>query len=495
VEKFSGVVLLFDNDGAGVQASAKAKSILDKRGIKSVEARCIGSKDANEMLVNGNQIVLSQIIRDAFDRLDSASGSRGDGLEKYYIASSDRFVLFTENGHRIEYNSKAFRTYVSNVLMCDAEPSDVTRYIAELMDFSKDNYCVRLVDVPYKSKHRRFFDGSSFVLNENTHRTIDENAGDPAKLLQFFYEMFGDEQLKYFLSWLSYFYIGCKEYNLQPSSALYLTGDQGAGKSLFHDAILPAIIGEGVDGVSLFTTSFSGLMFKYPFVKFPDSFAELSDRERNKFTDMVKNMVANGDRVVNNKYGSMNRIEWAGRIIVSMNLGNRSSDALPNFEEKDKDKFMLLRVTKGDMVSRLTRKEWEQIIRDEAPKLAWYLGSYQIPDELRDQRFGVKTYHHKDLEEIINDADPMKPLVDLIQEYINSGARLCALEMSASEIFTELVNFESPKNPRLRAINENQKVSNFGKKLSDLADKKSWITKVKKSKGTYYRIEREHTDR
>jgi hypothetical protein len=296
--------------------------------------------------------------------------------------------------------------------------------------------------------------------------------------------MFGNEQLKYIKAWLSNFIKECNEYNPKQGPALYLAGDSGSGKTFFQDIILGAIVGEPGPGTALFKTGYNADALERPYISVSDMPAE--DTQRGQLTAMVKQLVASTEHLSNRKYGGQNKVKWAGRMIISLNLDEYSEAMLPAVQPSDWEKFMLIKVTKGETIVKYNPDEWKLIVEKEAPELCWQLINHKVPEEIKDIRFGVKAYHNPELLEIIRNADPLTKYSIVLQELL-AARNQTALRMTADNLFSACLELEATKHIQLRHISQNLKVLSFKRKLEELIKKYSWIRKV----GNEYEITKE----
>lgn len=473
IKGFKNVVIAFDNDAAGLSATEKAFSILKSAGIPHTSlAYPENIKDANDALMNGFDIELADSISEAVDSIKVSDDNDKDQI--YYVSKSARFHLKNSKGESCTLDRYTIRGHLTRLYNC-TDTKTLNKAIEDLTSIESESFCEDLTLQPYKPYGRVSIAGRP-LLNCSPYKTITPVKGEPTKLLRLFKEMLGDEQLPYFIGWLSHFFKGCNAYNLKQSSALYLAGDQGAGKGLFHDVILKSLVGQGADGGMLFSSGFTGKIYEHPYVVFPDTFGELNERERTKFTSLIKNIVANGERIVNHKYGAQENIEWKGRVIVSLNLDEKSAEALPDVHKQDADKFMLLKVTRGELASTLTPEEWDSVVKEEAPYLAYYLLQHKIPDDLTEPRFGVKTFHNKDIIGEIRAQNRNVALAELLQEYMHDND-FEELAISSKELLIRLNEVESHVPECARVLNDKIKSVTFGRKLTELALIYDWVEK------------------
>jgi hypothetical protein len=90
------------------------------------------------------------------------------------------------------------------------------------------------------------------------------------------------------------------------------------------------------------------------------------------------------------------RPQW--RICMSLNDETENLMVLPPMDQTIEDKIMLFRVQLPKLLDDPSRwsndraKDWEKIQRG-LPGLVAFLHTWEIPQELRSGRFGVRAYH------------------------------------------------------------------------------------------------------
>lgn len=471
---YSKVVLFFDNDEAGIEASRKVRKYLERKKINVCEWRHTdGFKDANEILLANR----TDLIKEQFKKLTGQSD-----MEIFYNGASEKFFVRRTDGSLTITKRAGIRALLgmSNETLTKQDiDAKVSHLVNPLGKHAIDGDAV----FPYFKSQIYSLDGKK-ILNTFSGKILEPKQGPATILNQLLLEMFGNEQLKYIQAWLSNFIKECNEYNPKQGPALYIAGDSGSGKTFFQDIILGSIVGEPGPGTALFKTGYNADALERPYISVSDMPAE--DTQRGQLTAMVKQLVASTEHLSNRKYGGQNKVKWAGRLIISLNLDEYSEAMLPAVQPSDWEKFMLIKVTKGETIVKYNPDEWKLIVEKEAPELCYQLLNHKVPEEIKDIRFGVKAYHNPELLEIIKNADPLTKYSIVLQELLASRSQT-ALRMTADNLFSACLELEATKHIQLRHISQNLKVLSFKRKLEELIKKYSWIRKV----GNEYEITKE----
>jgi len=474
LSKYSKVVLFFDNDEIGIEASRKVRKYLERKKINVCEWRHTdGFKDANEILLANR----TDLIKEQFRKLTAHMRQ-----EIFYNGTKFLFYVKRKDGSFTPARRDSISVLLHS-LYPDASKDDVKSMINKIIHPESDKFVDACRRFPYFKSGVYDF-GDQRILNTFSGKILEPKQG-PAKILnQLLLEMFGNEQLKYIKAWLSNFVKECNEYNPKQGPALYLAGDSGSGKTLLQDIILGAIVGNPGPGTAMFRSDFNSTALDGPYISISDM--PTTDIQRGQLTATVKELVASTEHLSKEKYGGQHKVKWAGRIIISLNLDEYSEAMLPAVEPSDWEKFMLLKVNKGETIVKYNPDEWKLIIEKEAPELCWQFLNHKVPEEIQDIRFGVKAYHNPELLEIIRNLSPLTRYAIVLQELL-AARNQTSLRMTAEATFCACLELEATKHVQLRHISQNLKVLNFERKLNELVKKYNWIRKV----GNEYEITKE----
>ena len=244
------------------------------------------------------------------------------------------------------------------------------------------------------------------------HRPSD---GRPFEFLQ-------DPQLVHLLSWTAHFYRNGARMPEHPSvgTVLILAGPTGIGKSLFASGLLGGLMGgwDYADKMYLEGSRFNSETVKKPVHVIDDKLGSRSHRDRLKFTEALKVLAANGRVRCEAKFGSaVEGLPWPGRVVILSNVDSQSMSVLPDLDMSTRDKFTMLRLgnAKYPFGSRDEIAPW---LSGELPAFARFLLGWEIPPEIRDERFGVKAVQHSDMAQASAENGLTQILVDVLDACI-----------------------------------------------------------------------------
>ena len=486
LKMFGKILLAFDDDESGRDAQEQVMKLLEGEDITTrFLPYANGCKDLNDVLATGGDFEQDVLFREiSWPKQAEPEPPKVEKTEYYYVESSDKFYAFKAGQPPRSLPSRHMMEHLTRVDHMEKQHS--ADFIAEARSFYGDRYCSSTIEMPYTKPGVTLLDGHN-VLNTSALTVTQAKSGNPTRILQFLSELLGEQQKMYLLSWLSHFYKGCKNFRLTKGQAIWLGGDQGSGKTLFITKILPAIVGPGGDATPAVTSNFTGDAFKYGFCHIDDKLAGLTQKERSTAFSVIKGLVASSTVTSNKKYGSMTEVNWNGRVIVATNLGIESASALPSAESGDKDKYSLLKCNKGSMVSSLSWDEWHDLVEEEKHFFADYLMRWEIPEELKDLRFGTKAHHHSELVELVKEQAVEWPYAECIQDWM-AASNQDTVEIRSSALLETLREFEKMKRPGAPRVNEQIGIRTFGKHLRSLEEDNMWITMRKVGATPVYTI-------
>lgn len=231
--------------------------------------------------------------------------------------------------------------------------------------------------------------------------------------------LLGEEQLPYFLSWLSRAYKGAVERTPQRGQAVYIAGPSGTGKSLLSAQVIAPLLGGREEATDYLTggTRFNKELFSSG-MWFIDDATPLSDaKAHRKYSAMMKKMVANSTFMVEGKFLEAVKVPWLGRLVVTCNDDPESLRILPQIDINNRDKLMFFHTS----AQPLEERHPEACIKPELGAFAAFLYHYEIPEQCKGgSRFGVEGYLHPDLYAEADDSGPGGIFRELMDNFLNA---------------------------------------------------------------------------
>ena len=132
-------------------------------------------------------------------------------------------------------------------------------------------------------------------------------------------------------------------------------------------------------------------------------------------------MVANARLRYEAKFGSaVEAIRWPGRIVILANDDAQSLSVLPDLDMSTRDKFMMLKAG-GVKFHWGTDAENQLWLSRELPYFARFLLGWEIPADIRDERFGVRAMQHSDMARVSAENGLTHTLLEVLEACIESS--------------------------------------------------------------------------
>lgn len=208
----------------------------------------------------------------------------------------------------------------------------------------------------------------------------------------------------------------------RPGQALVLAGPAGCGKSLLQNVLTHVWGGRSAKPYQYMTggTGFNRDLFTGEHLMVEDEVPSSDYRSRRNFGSKIKDVTVNATQRLHQKFRDAIILEPFWRLTVSVNDEPENLMVLPPIDESMADKIILLKVRKGPMpmptnTDPQRQKFWSTLMA-ELPAFLHWLSEWQVPEELRDERYGVVAFHHPELLRAIDDLAPETRMLGLIDD-------------------------------------------------------------------------------
>ena len=270
------------------------------------------------------------------------------------------------------------------------------------------------------------------ILVTQSPKLIEPKAGDWETLRQLFENLLKNEtvdQTPYVYGWLKCAYQSLRSGKHTPGQCLAVAGPPDSGKSLIQN-VTTAILGSRVAKPYQFMTgktSFNAELFGAEHLMIEDEAASTDIRTRTTLGSFIKMITVNRTQSCHGKNKQALTLTPWWRLSISVNEEPEHLMVLPPLDDSVKDKIILLQAFKKPMPMAAetdVEKEafWNQL-QQEIPAFLDYLQHWQIPDELRNSRFGIATYHSPTLIAALGELQPEVRLLNIID---GSHYAICA---------------------------------------------------------------------
>ena len=219
-------------------------------------------------------------------------------------------------------------------------------------------------------------------------------------------------QIDHEIDWLSFAYQNALAGTPKRGHAHFLVGPPNCGKTLYNTQVLGQLFGGGIKASEYLTgkSDWTDHLFEYGAWLVDDEAPSASPAMHTAFTAKLKEHIANDSFLIHGKFKKSGRVFWRGRISCTLNDDPVSMRLMPDLDMSIKDKLMVFKCNDGYNFG----GDVKGIIKKELPAFAQYLANYEIPDERKDVRFGVKAFINEDLEERARADSRYSHIIELI---------------------------------------------------------------------------------
>jgi len=291
---------------------------------------------------------------------------------------------------------------------------------------------------------------------------------EPKFFRQFVEEILPNDQWVFFCHWLA---IGLRSLiagDFRPGQVCLFAGEHGSGKSLLQNMVTE-IYGGRVGNPFLYMTGETN--FNRDFVgaehwMIEDPRGNIDMRSRREFGARLKEACVNRDYTVHAKGKDGIYLPLLRRVTISVNLELEYLSVCPPIDPSIADKINLFLCSgsrdnplpiftnfRDPKTGELSRpKIWEKVMAEIPHVRSWLLASFRAADitrTLRDDRFGIKAFHHPVLEAELSSLSHESRLLELIDEcYWSDEPPHTKVTKKAAEIQKDLLEknrFEAEK--------------------------------------------------
>lgn len=227
-------------------------------------------------------------------------------------------------------------------------------------------------------------------------------------------------QTEIFYSWCQVYLKSLKANASMPGQALFLAGPRGCGKSFLQNLLTMLFGGRSgnpwpyMSGETVFNSELFGkehLMMEDPPV------TKLKDRL--EVGARIKQFTVTEQKSCHPKGRVMIMLPSRWRLTCSINDEPYNLRAIPPLDDSTADKISILRCHGDSVECRSSdlevRSEFRKQIESELGAFAHFLlNEWEIPEKLRDGRYGVVHYHNPD---ILKEIEENSPEFDLLQTF------------------------------------------------------------------------------
>ena len=265
-----------------------------------------------------------------------------------------------------------------------------------------------------------------------------------------------------------------------PGQMLILVGPAGCGKSYLQLLITEMLGGRYADP-SLWIqdkSSFNGNMWEAEHLMMSDTNLEESPKAKAAMRDKIKEMVANPLYPMHKKHCEQITLRPIWRISLSANDDPTSANILPTLEPSTEDKLIYFKCYDSDgyFPDENERTEHKKALLDALPAFLHLVDHFDLPDDLRSPRWGVKAWHHPEYVNLLESLQPEQELAEILTAWMDANSAP-VVTLPVTELYDKLsvnggyVFNQISKSPR-----------HLGRQLSRLIAKEPWKHVIRREK-------------
>lgn len=343
--------------------------------------------------------------------------------EIYFDHQRGRFYTLDKRGNWILFNVGDMERKLKDMSYSDKTGgpgnSEVAQCIFDIQNEQNINYAGPLAGY---QKGIYEFQGNR-ILVTTSPKLIAPKKGAYPKLQALLDGLLVDaaiDQRPYIYGWLKMAVETLYAGQQRPGQALVLAGERQCGKSLLQNLITVMLGGRAAKPYQFMTggTTFNADLFEAEHLMIEDEAASTDIRARRAFGATIKQITAAETQRCHGKNRQALSLAPFWRITISVNNEPENLMVLPPLDDSIEDKLILIKAIKKPMpmptATLEQRKAFWDTLTGELPAFIDWLLNHQIPTDLKDDRFGIKYYHHPELVQAINSLSPEAKLLSLI---------------------------------------------------------------------------------
>ena len=289
-----------------------------------------------------------------------------------------------------------------------------------------------------------------------------------------------ETQLVTFFAWLQRARIALGDPNQHlPGQMLILVGPAGCGKTYLQHLITKMLGGRECDP-SLWLqdkTPFNGNLWEAEHLLMSDSNLEASGKTKNAMRDKIKELVANQSYPCHHKNKEQLTLRPIWRITLSANDDATSANILPALENSTSDKIIYFKcyTKEGFFPDSERRQEHHNAIVASIPAFLHFIESAVIPEDLKNNRWGVKAWHHPDCIGLLESYNPEQELEEILEKWLEDKS-MGTIKKRIRQLYVELDTLTGGSLVRC-----SKSTNHLGHQLARLREREPWNKIISKT--------------
>lgn len=328
-------------------------------------------------------------------------------------------------------------------------------------------------------------EGRKKILVTDSPNIIEPVEGDWPMLRTVVDNLLGDQQ-DYFWSWLKIAYESLTSGKHRPGQALVLAGPKNCGKSLLQ-ALVTELLGGRVGHPYQYmveATPFNSHLFGAEHLMIDDQAGSKNATRRATFGQNLKGLINGQAQHYHAKHRAALSLKPFWRLTISVNDDPDHLELLPNLDPSLSDKLMILRAEHHEMPMPTHIDDgrlafWEKLCSELPHMLFDLMHGFEIPEEIRSERFGVMHYHDPEVLRALGELATETILLGYIDLLYFDGQNTSSHRARAEDIQADLARSEYAR--AVEKLVPNPRI--FGRYLGLLEERHPGRVKKTRQKG------------
>lgn len=355
-----------------------------------------------------------------------AKATKKNGHRRQFILPPDRYVVHytqqkeffvEEDGRVTPYTEGGLKMFLRNRGLSTKHFSKgaLLNEVEEVIQAARERDVVDYVGpVAGHPVGLYVYNGHRIVVSKAPEVTPATHGGNRV-VWEFVEALLGAEQAAFVHAWVKLSRAALLAGDYRRFMALIVAGEPGQGKTVLGQAIQRCFNGTMADCYKFMSgeSGFNGDLFANVLLWADDKGSNPRIESRRNLTNSLKQFTAGGIARCEAKYKEAVALDPFWRVLLTLNQSTKCLQVLPEMDRELLDKIITLKTVK----KACGPSTFQPLMAGVSDYLG-QLEAWSIPDELRDERYGLKAYQHPD---IVKGAQALSPETQLLDLLFYSG--------------------------------------------------------------------------
>jgi len=344
--------------------------------------------------------------------------------EVYFDAGRERYLVEDAEGRWLNLSEKSARLHLRGAGLSDrpVKKGELSPIEECLLAFQRERNVDWAGEIAGYAAGVREMCGARVLVTKGPRipEPVEGNWDTLRALIEAVLGCDGGVQVTHFLGWLKVGYEALRAGTFQPGQAVALCGPHGCGKSFLQHVVTAVLGGRSGRPHQLMSggTGFNADLLRAEHLVLEDEQPSTDIRARRAFGSALKAIVANETQRLHAKHRDAIPVRALWRLTISLNDEPENLLVLPPVDESIADKVMLFRCRKTELPMPTStgaeQAAFRARVEAEVPAMLAELLGWDVPADMRSERYGVKHYHQPDILATLNEMAPEFRLLALL---------------------------------------------------------------------------------